>query len=228
MNEENFDIVKAVKDLVEYVGHLANEITEIKVSIMDDLINPIKNEYEQMQYDNALSDWKCKFAEKLEPFNDKLKAIEGEDFDIMKQSFDDFTEDNKGFSDEEYVEALAEKVQGELDAIGKAFGVEPENIEEVKIETKDGEEVEAEVEDGEVTKVETENETEVENGSAEVESSETETPAEETQEEPAETAEETAEETVEEPVERPEGATDTPDSEEENYKYWEEVIKGNK
>lgn len=212
MNEENFDIVQAVKDLVEYVGHLANEITEIKVSIMDDLINPIKDEYEQMKYDNALSDWRCKFAEKLEPFNDKLKAIEGEDFDVVKKSFDDFTEDNKGLSDEEYVEALAEKVQNELDVIGKAFGVEPENIEEVKIETKDGEEVEAEVEDGEVTKVETESETEVE----------------EKQEEPAETVEETTKEAVEEPVERPEGATDTPDDDEENRKYWEEVIKGNK
>lgn len=217
MNEENFDIVQAVKDLVEYVGHLANEITEIKVSIMDDLINPIKDEYEQMQYDNALSDWRCKFAEKLEPFNDKLKAIEGEDFDVVKKSFDDFTEDNKGLSDEEYVEALAEKVQNELDVIGKAFGVEPEKIEEVKIETKDGEEVEAEVEDGEVTKVETESETEVENEEVE-----------EKQEEPTETVEETTEETMEEPVERPEDATDTPDSDEENYKYWEEVIKGNK
>ena len=190
---------------------------------MDDLINPIKNEYEQMQYDNALSDWKCKFAEKLEPFNDKLKAIEGEDFDIMKQSFDDFTEDNKGFSDEEYVEALAEKVQGELDAIGKAFGVEPENIEEVKIETKDGEEVEAEVEDGEVTKVETE--TETEETPAQEEPATEETAEETVTEEPAETTEEAVEEPVEE---RPEGATDTPDDEEENRKYWEEVIKGNK
>lgn len=222
MNEENFDIVQAVKDLVEYVHHLADEITEIKVSIMDDLINPIQDEYEQMRYDNALSDWKCKFAEKLEPFNDKLKAIEGEDFDIMKQSFDDFSEDNKGYSDEEYVEVLSEKIQGELDAIGKAFGVEPENIEEVKIETKDGEEVEAEVENGEVTKVETESEEETPSETAE----ETTEKAEEAPETGLEESVET--ETEEAPEERPEGATSTPDSDEENYKYWEEVIKGNK
>jgi hypothetical protein len=220
MNEENFDVVGALKELIEYVGHLANEITEIKTQIMDELITPVQKEYEQMQYDNALSDWRCKFAEKLEPFNDKLKAIEGEDFDVVKQAFDDFTEDNKGFSDEEYVNALAEKVQGELDAIGKAFGVKPEEIEEVKVEIEDGKEVEAKVEDGEVTSIEKEAEVETEKPEVEEKIEEK---VEEKTDKPVEEVEEKAEE-----IERPEGATDTPDADDENYKYWEEIIKGNK
>lgn len=220
MENENFDVQKAMAELIEYVHHLANEIAEIKTSIMDDLINPIKDEYGKMQYDNALSDFRCKYAEKLEPFGDKLKAIEGEDFDIIKKTFDDFNEDNKGYEEAEYVEELAKSIQNQLDTISKAFGVEPEKIEEVKIETEDGEEVKAEVEDGEVTTVETETEnteakTETE---VEVESNEAEVPTEEVPE--TET-----EEKIEEEVERPENATDTPDDEEENYKYWEEQLK---
>ena len=85
-------LANAIKEIIEYQKHLANEITEIKTAIMDDLINPIKDEYEKMEYDNALSDWRCKYAEKLEGFDGKLKALEGEDFDIMKKSFDDFNE----------------------------------------------------------------------------------------------------------------------------------------
>lgn len=221
MENENFDVRAAIQEIIEYQKHLAEEITEIKTSIMEELINPIKDEYGKMQYENALSDFRCKYAEKLEPFGDKLKAIEGEDFDIIKKTFDDFNEDNKGYEEAEYVEELAKSIQNQLDTISKAFGVEPEKIEEVKIETEDGEEVKAEVEDGEVTTVETETEnteakTETE---VEVESNEAEVPTEEVPET------ETEEKVEEEKVERPENATDTPDDEEENYKYWEEQLK---
>lgn len=219
-NENNFDVIQAIKEIIEYQKHLAEEITEIKTSIMEELINPIHEEYDKMQYDNALSDFRCKFGEKLEPFGDKLKSIEGEDFDVVKKTFDDFNEDNKGYEIDEYVEEKAKVIQEQLDAIGKAFGVEPEKIEEVKIETEDGENVKAEVEDGEVTTVETETET-AETEAApedEVESTETEVSTEEVPEENKSESEEKVEE-------RPENATDTPDDEEENYKYWAEQLK---
>ena len=220
MNNGAMDVQAALKEIVEYVHHLADEITEIKVSVMDELIGPIHEEYDKMQYDNALSDFRCKFAEKLEPFGEKLKSIEGEDFDVVKKTFDDFNEDNKGYEIEEYVEKKAKVIQEQLDAIGKAFGIEPEQIEEVKIETEDGE-VKAEVEDGEVTNVETETENAESDATPEdeAESTETEVPAEEIPET------ETEEKVEEEEVERPESATDTPDDEEENYKYWEEQLK---
>ena len=213
MENENFDVRAAIQEIIEYQKHLAEEITEIKTSIMEELISPIKDEYSKMQYDNALSDFRCKFAEKLEPFGEKLKSIEGEDFDVVKKTFDDFNEDNKGYEIDEYVEEKAKVIQEQLDAIGKAFGIEPEKIEEVKIETEDGE-VKAEVEDGEVTTVETE----TENAESEA-TSEAEVPAEEVPET------ETEEKVEEEEVERPETATDTPDDEEENYKYWSELKK---
>lgn len=217
-NENNFDVRAAIQEIIEYQKHLAEEITEIKTSIMEELINPIHEEYDKMQYDNALSDFRCKFGEKLEPFGDKLKSIEGEDFDVVKKTFDDFNKDNKGYEIDEYVEEKAKVIQEQLDAIGKAFGVEPEKIEEVKIETEDGE-VKADVEDGEVTNVETE----AENTEVETEVATTETP---TEEEPKEDVKEEVEASAESEVEeRPETATDTPDDEEENYKYWEEQLK---
>lgn len=214
MENENFDVRAAIQEIIEYQKHLAEEITEIKTSIMEELINPIHEEYDKMQYDNALSDFRCKFGEKLEPFGDKLKSIEGEDFDVVKKTFDDFNEDNKGYEIDEYVDEKVKVIQEQLDAIGKAFGIEPEQIEEVKVETEDGE-VKAEVEDGEVTAVENETEnTEVE--------TEVETEVATSDEEPKEDVEAPAEIEAEE---RPETATDTPDDEEENYKYWEEQLK---
>ena len=217
--EENTSIeslANAIKEIIEYQKHLAEEITEIKTSIMDDLINPIKDEYQKMEYDNALSDWRCKYGEKLGGFDAKLKVLEGDDFDIVKKSFDDFNEREDGMEADEYIEKLTESVNEQLNTIGAAFGVEPENIEEVKIETKDGEEVKAEVEDGEVVNVEKEGEAtegEVDSIQEDAEAIEEEKPAVEEKEE-------------EEDVNRPEDATDTPDDEEENLKYWEEQMKG--
>lgn len=209
MNDEVMEILEnykqAISEIIEYQKHLANEITEIKTAIMDELINPIKDEYNKFERDTALSDFRCKYAEKLEGFNDKLKALEGEDFDIVEKAFDDFNAREDDMPEDEYVEKLAEHVQEQLDEIASAFGIEKEDIEEVKVETSDGE-VEAKVEDGEVVEVEGEStEKTEEHTEAETEEKETATDVEK--------------------EERPEDATDTPDDDEENYKYWEEQLK---
>ena len=199
MENENFDIVAAVKQLVLDYGHLAEEIADVKKTIYDNLIAPIETEFNQMRHDEALSDFRCKHAEKLEGFNDKLKALEGEDFDIFEKAFDDFSAREDGMDEDVYVDKLAAKVSEQLNAIGEAFGVKPEEIEEVKIETKDGE-VKADVEDGEVKAIEkeTEAETEVETEEAKPET---------------EVAVEPAEPTTDE--------NGFPTDEEENRKYWE-------
>lgn len=201
---EEFDVKQAIQEIIEYQKHLAEEITDIKVSIMEELINPVKEEYNKMQYDNALSDFRCKYAEKLEPFGDKLKSIEGDDFDVVKKTFDDFMEDNKGYEEAEYVDEKVKLIGSQLDKIGKAFGIEPEKIEEVKIETEDGE-VKAEVEDGEVTAVEGEAESKVETEeptieSEKVETEEEETPAIEEEKEPE--VEEKKEESISDKIKR--------------------------
>ena len=209
MENENFDIVAAVKQLVEDYGHLANEIAEVKASIYDNLLNPIRDEFEHMQYEDALSDFRCKHAEKLEPFSDKLKALEKDDnFDIVKKAFDDFSDRKDGMEEDVYIDKLASKIQEQLDDIAGIFGVKPEDIEEVKVETDEGE-VKAEVEEGEVVSVEKEGEESTEDApisEEEVEKVEEETPVEETEE-------------------RGELSTDTPDDDEENLKFWEEEMK---
>lgn len=222
MNDEVMEILEnykqAISEIIEYQKHLANEITEIKTAIMDELINPIKDEYNKFEHDTALSDFRCKYAERLDGFNDKLKALEGEDFDIVEKAFDDFNAREDDMPEDEYVEKLAEHVQEQLDEIASAFGIEKEDIEEVKVETSEGE-VEAKVEDGEVVEVEGEG-TEKTDEHTEAETEEKETATDEGEKEPEEEA--TADVEKEE---RPEDATDTPDDDEENYKYWEEQLK---
>lgn len=192
MDEQNFDIVAAVKQLVEDYGHLASEIAEVKQTIYDNLINPIQAEFEQMQHDNALSDFRCKYAEKLEPFSDKLKILEkDDDFDVVEKAFDDFSARTDGMEEEEFVDKFVDNIQSQLDDIATVFGVEPEKIEEIKVETEEGE-VKAEVDDGEVVAVEGEGEIKAE------ETPEAEVTEEVAKEEPEPETEEVTEEAVEE------------------------------
>ena len=62
-----------------------------------------------------------------------------QDENLFVYCVDDFMEDNKGYEEAEYVDEKAKLISDQLDKIGKAFGIEPEKIEEVKVETEDGE-----------------------------------------------------------------------------------------
>lgn len=199
MENENFDVKQAIMEIIEYQKHLAEEITEIRTAVMEELINPIKDEYSKMQYDNALSDFRCKYAEKLEPLNGKLKALEGDDFDIVEKAFDDFSARKDGMEADVYTDKLIEKVNDQLNKISEAFGVPASEVKEVKIETENGE-AKAEVEDGKVVAVEGETNTE------EPETENTEPEAE------TEVKDEVKEES------EPEAESD-----EDNYKEWEEI-----
>lgn len=204
MENENFDVKQAIMEIIEYQKHLAEEITEIKTSIMEELINPINDEFNKMQHDNALSDFRCKYAEKLEPLNGKLKALEGDDFDIVEKAFDDFSERKDGMEADVYTDKLVKKVNEQLNKISEAFGVPASEVKEVKIETENGE-AKAEVEDGKVVTVEGETNTEnTENIESDAEAENTEPEAEPEVKDEPESEEET-------------------ESDADNYKEWEEI-----
>lgn len=220
MENENIDVIEqlktAIADIIEYQKHLAEEITSIKTDLMDNLINPIKGEFEKYQHDEALSDFRCKYGEKLDGFNDKLKLLEhNPDFDIVEKAFDAYTKRTDGMGEDEYVEKLANHIQEQLDEIGRAYGVEPEKIEEVKVETTDGDEIKAEVEDGQVVEVEKETEEKVEETATDETEKEVEEESTADVEEPVLEGEKEVEETEEELSEEEENARHMAELEEE-------------
>lgn len=127
--------------------------------VFDDVINPAKKALEDSIYDAGLSDFSDRYGEKLGGYNDSLKAIEGEDFDIMKQAYDGFNaRENKDITEEEWVNELITQVDVQLNSIREALGAPAD----AKVEIVDDGEGEPEVKvDGEVVEPETEPVTEV-------------------------------------------------------------------
>ena len=107
--------------------------------IFDEVINPAKAEMEKQIYEAGLEDFSNKYGEKLNGYNDKLRPIEGEDFDIMKQAYDGYNSIEGEKPDEAtYVDELVKVVDKQLDDIRAAIGA-PANAEVAVKQDEDGE-----------------------------------------------------------------------------------------
>ena len=152
-------MIQAVREKAENTEHL----------IFDEVINPAKAEMEQQMYNAGLEDFTNKYGDKLNGYNDKLRPIEGEDFDIMKQAYDGYNSIEGEKPDEAlYVDELVKVVDKQLDDIRVAIGapadaevaVKQDENGETTVEV-DGQEVSGAPEDSDKTEVKETEETEI-------------------------------------------------------------------
>lgn len=107
------DMIKAIQEKTDSTERL----------IFDEVINPAKAEMEKQIYDAGLEDFSSRYSDKLGGYNDKLRSIEGDDFDIMKQAYDGYNSIEGEKPDEAmYVEELVKVVDKQLDDIRQAIG----------------------------------------------------------------------------------------------------------
>lgn len=145
------------EELLNEIKSLRAELEDLKDLVHNGIIKPIEDDYNEKKYKEATDIWNERYGEKLKPYAEKLKATEGDDFDLMKASYDAWneTEDDS----DEWVDMLIKSIDESLAPIAKAFGVEPENL-NATIEVENGEVTDVvadtEPEEGEEVKEETE------------------------------------------------------------------------
>ena len=151
------DMIKAIQEKTDSTERL----------IFDEVINPAKAEMEKQIYDAGLEDFSSRYSDKLDGYNDKLRPIEGEDFDIMKQAYDGYNSIEGEKPDEAmYIDELVKVVDKQLDDIRQAIGA-PADAEVAVKQDENGETV-VEV-DGENVSKESEEKKPVEADDEEVE-----------------------------------------------------------
>lgn len=125
------DMIKAIQEKTDSTERL----------IFDEVINPAKAEMEKQIYDAGLEDFSSRYSDKLGGYNDKLRPIEGEDFDIMKQAYDGYNSIEGEKPDEAmYIDELVKVVDKQLDDIRQAIGA-PADAEVAVKQDEDGETV---------------------------------------------------------------------------------------
>lgn len=107
------EMVKAVVEKVDGLDHL----------IFDEVINPAREAMDQSIYETGLNDFGNRYKDKLAGYNEKLRPIEGEDFDIVKQAYDGYNGIEGEKPDEAvYVDELIKVVDKQLEDIRSAIG----------------------------------------------------------------------------------------------------------
>lgn len=163
------------EELLGELKALRTELEELKEVVHKGIIEPIEKDYNDRKYKEATDIWKERYGERLKPYEDRIKATEGEDYDLYKATYDAWNSTDA--DSDEWVDMFISELEKSLAPIAAAFGVPQEDLNaEIKIEN------------GEVTDVVADTEPETTEG--EEEGSSEEEKAEEEGEEKAEEGEE--------------------------------------
>ena len=133
---------------------LENIVMDLKDKI-DSILNTVNESEKKYQHDVGVKGFAERNGESLGKYVDKLKKLNGDDFDLMSSAYDEY---NNSFSDIEestYVAQLVSEIENKISKLREALGEDEVEIEsddektEVKthdteIETNTGSDVETE------------------------------------------------------------------------------------
>lgn len=138
------------EELLAEIQSLKTELAELKDLVHNGIVGPIEKDYNDRKYKEATDIWREHFKDKLSPYEARLKATEGDDFDLFNASYDAWNETDA--DPDEWVELLIQSIEENLAPLAAAFGVPQEDLNaEVKIENGEVTDVVADTEPEEST-----------------------------------------------------------------------------
>ena len=146
---------------------LENIVMDLKGKI-DSILETVSNSEKEYNYNKGLEEFKQRNSKSLSPYYEKLKKLNGDDFDLDKAAYDEY---NNTFSDIEestYVAQLVSEIDNKIAKLKEALGDDEVEIksdedttevktDDTKIETNASDEEKCE--DGECEDKETDEET---------------------------------------------------------------------
>lgn len=128
---------------------ITERLGNLEYTLFEEIINPANAYVEETNKNARFDEFNEKYGDRFAEFNEPLKALEGDDYDVVREAFNQYDDYEGDKADEEtYVETLVEELGNQLGQIKEALGI-PADTEVAVEETEDGE-VEVVTEDGEV------------------------------------------------------------------------------
>lgn len=164
-DNELYEVLNSFKEAIDMIivrqkeldemyeeGHnqMDDRIHKLENILYDEILGPAKEMLDKDADDKAFGEFHDKYGEQFAPLSGFTKSIEGNDFDVERQAYDDYNGIEGDKPDEDaYVAKLVENLKGQLDAIieqAKNSGIDMSN-KTVEIEKNGNEPATVEVED---------------------------------------------------------------------------------
>ena len=103
--KDAIDIILTRLDRYDEMYHAQDErMDELEKTFYEDILEPARKALDERIYEDEYSKFHEQYGEKLDPYNEQLRAIEGEDFDLSRKAFDDYSSYEEKPNVEEYVD----------------------------------------------------------------------------------------------------------------------------
>lgn len=76
-----------------------------------DKVESLLGEFSTAEDNHNRNEWSKKYGERLGKYSDKLKALNGDDFDVVSSSYDEYHNDYSDLTDDDYMDALEENIK---------------------------------------------------------------------------------------------------------------------
>ena len=125
--KDAIDIILARLDRYDEMYHAQDErIEELEKTFYEDILEPARKALDEKVYEDEYSKFHEQYGERLDPYNEQLRAIEGDDFDLSRKAFDEYSAYEEKPDMEEYVNAMVDTVGKQLEEIKSKLGIEGE------------------------------------------------------------------------------------------------------
>ena len=135
-------------------SELENIVMDLKDKI-DNILNTVNESEKKYQHDVGVKGFTERNGESLGKYVDKLKKLNGDDFDLMGSAYDEYNDSFSDIEESTYVAQLVSEIENKISKLREALGEDEVEIEsddektEVKthdteIETNTGSDVETE------------------------------------------------------------------------------------
>lgn len=146
-------------EMNEYRKSYDEKIGSLEKTVYQDILEPAKAALAEEEKNERFGEFEGRYAEKFAPLMDDVKKIEGEDYNLLRNAFDEYDALEEKPDEAEYVNKVFDKVMNQINEIREKYGAEKL---EVKVEEGGEVEVKADGKDvtDEVTETPEENKTE--------------------------------------------------------------------
>lgn len=138
------DDIEQLKDMLKMCLEKIDNLETGQAQLRDEMYAKVLNPIAEAEDAQKFNDFKDKYSYELGDYEEPLKKLEGEDFDIYREAYDQSSEIPDEQMDD-WVMSYADKISDEIDKFREAFGLSPDD--KVEIESKGEGDVQVEVND---------------------------------------------------------------------------------